>query len=47
MWAPRSAEEQYAADKAVTDLQKGELAPEQLAKRVYFAERDRQWGIVP
>lgn len=45
VWAPPSVEEQWAADNAITAAQKGELAPEQLAERAYFAEKDRQRGI--
>lgn len=45
VWAPPSAEERWAADNAVTDLQKGDLAPAQLAERAYFAEKDRLRGI--
>jgi pre-mRNA-processing factor 17 len=45
IWAPPSAEEQWAADNAITAFQKGELAPEQLAQREYFAEKERQLGI--
>lgn len=45
VWAPPGIEEQWAADNAVTAVQKGELAPEQLAERAYFAERDRQRGV--
>ena len=33
IWAPPNPEELWTAENAITDLQKGELAPEQLAKR--------------
>jgi pre-mRNA-processing factor 17 len=45
VWGPPSAEEQGAVENTVTDVQKGHLAPEQVAERAYFAERDRQRGI--
>ena len=45
IWAPPNPEELWTAENAITDLQKGELAPEQLAERAYFAEKDRQRGI--
>ena len=45
IWAPPSSEEVWAADNAITVFQKGELAPEQMAERAYFAEKDRQRGI--
>lgn len=45
VWAPPSVEEQWAQDNTITDFQKGELAPEQLAERAYFAEKDRVRGI--
>jgi len=47
VWGPPGAEEQWAAENAVTDVQKGvALAPEQLAERSYLEERDRQRGII-
>jgi pre-mRNA-processing factor 17 len=48
VWAPPSAEERWAVDNQLTDVQKDGvdgLAPEQLAEREYIKERDRQKGI--
>lgn len=45
IWGPPTAEERFEMENTVTDLQKGELAPEQMAERAYITERNRQRGI--
>lgn len=45
VWAPPSKEERWHQENSLTDMQKGTLAPEQLAEREYIKERDRLLGI--
>jgi len=45
VWAPPSKEERWHQENSLTDMQKGTVAPEQLAEREYIKERDRLLGI--